>query len=283
MILVTGAAGKTGRAVLRALNRRGASARALVRRGAQEEAVREAGARETVRGDLRDPRAMARAVDGATAVYLICPNVSPAEIEIGRVALTAARRADVGRFVYHSVLHPQAEAMPHHWRKLRLEEQLFESGLPFTILQPAAYMQNVLGHRRRIVDEGVYPVPYAAATRLGGVDLEDVAEVAARVLREPGHLGATYELCGEPALDQTETAAVLAEALGRPVRVVTVPLETWRAQARAAGLDDEACETLLAMFRYYERHGFTGNSNVLRWLLGREPTSFREFVERRWR
>ncbi len=280
MILVTGAAGKTGRAVLRALSRGGVSARALVRRADQEEAVRKAGAGETIRGDFRDPHAMARATGGTAAVYHICPNVSPDEIEIGRTILTAARRAGVGRFVYHSVLHPQAEAMPHHWRKLRVEEQLFESGLPYIILQPVAYMQNVLGSWRRIAGEGIYPVPYPAETRLGAVDLEDVAEVAARVLTEPGHLGATYELCGAEALDQAQTAAVLAEVLGRPVRAVTVPLEAWRTQALSAGLDDDACETLIAMFRYYERHGFTGNSNVLRWLLGREPTSFREFVER---
>ena len=59
-------------------------------------------------------------------------------------AIRAAQSAGVERFVYHSVLHPQVEIMAHHWQKMRVEEQLFESGLSFTILQPAAYMQNVL-------------------------------------------------------------------------------------------------------------------------------------------
>ncbi len=280
MILVTGAAGKTGQAVLRALHRRGADARALVHRAAQEEAVRCAGARQVVAGELLDPRALARAAEGVRAIYHICPNVSPEEVEIGRTAIAAAHRTGVERFVYHSVLHPQAEAMPHHWRKLRVEEQLFEAGLPCTILQPAAYMQNVLAHRRGIVEEGVYPIPYGVETRLATVDLEDVAEVAARVLTEDGHLGATYELCGAENLRQTQVAAVLGEVLGRPVRAVSVPLDAWRAQARTGGLDEARCETLAAMFRYYDRHGFTGNPNVLRWLLGREPTSFRDFAAR---
>ncbi len=278
-ILVTGAAGKTGRAVLRALRDCEAPARALVRRREQEEVARAAGARDVMRGDLRDPQAMVQATAGAAAVYHIAPNMSPDEIEIGRTVLAAAHRAGVRRFVFHSVLHPQTEAMSHHWRKLRVEEQLLETGLPFTILQPAAYMQNVLAQRQRLLEEGSYSVPYDRATRIAMVDLVDVAEVAAKVLTEDGHLGATYELCAEN-LTQDEVAAQLGEALGRPIRAVTVPLERWRAQARSSGLDEARCEALLTMFRFYQRHGFTGNRNVLRWLLGREPTSFRDFASR---
>ena len=65
-----------------------------------------------------------------TSVYHVCPNVSPDEIAIGRVSIAAARSAGVEHFVYHSVLHPQTEAMPHHWLKLRVEEALITSGLP---------------------------------------------------------------------------------------------------------------------------------------------------------
>ncbi len=278
-VLVTGAAGKTGRAALRALRRRGTVARALVRRAGQQEAVRDAGARETVLGDLREAQAVARAAEGMAAIYHICPNVSPDEVAIGRTVLAAARAAGVERFVFHSVLPPQTEAMPHHWRKLRVEEQLFESGLPFTVLQPAAYMQNVFAHWRSIAEEGVYPVPYGVEARLAAVDLEDVAEVAARVLTEEGHHGAIYELCAE-ILSPAETAEILAEVLGRPVRAAAVPIDAWRQRALAGGLDEERCATLLAMFRYYERCGFAGNPNVLRWLLGRPPASFREVVER---
>ncbi len=277
MILVTGAAGKTGRAVLRALSRRGAPARALVRRAEQEEAVRAAGAREAVAGDLRDAEALARAAEGTRAIYHICPNVSPHEVEIGRGVIDAGRRAGVERIVYHSVLHPRTEAMPHHWHKLRVEELLLESGLAFTVLQPAAYMQNVLAHRTSIVERGVYPVPYGVDARIALVDLEDVAEVAAAVLTEPGHDGATYELCSESP-SQTEIAATLSDVLERPVRAVQIGLDAWSRDA--AGLDAERRETLIAMFRYYDRHGLPGNANVLRWLLGREPTTFEAFATR---
>ncbi len=70
------------------------------------------------------------------------------------------------RFVYHSVLHPQIEAMPHHWAKMRVEEMLFAAGFDLTILQPTAYMQNILGAWRGIVEDGVFRVPYPVETRL---------------------------------------------------------------------------------------------------------------------
>ena len=279
-ILITGAAGKTGRAIIRTLQGRGVMVRALVRRPDQGHAVQELGASEVVLGDMRGTSAWQRACAGVRALYHICPNVSPDEVTIGQAAIAAAQAAGVERFVYHSVLHPQVEAMPHHWLKLRVEELLFASGLAYTILQPAAYMQNVLAQWERITTQGVYPIPYPAGTRLGLVDLADVAEAAALVLTEAGHAGAIYELAGPEALTQTEVAAILALQLSRPVRVEVIPLTAWEANARAAGLGEYQIATLLAMFRDYEQHGFWGNPNVLRWLLGRPATTFGEFVGR---
>ena len=280
MILVTGAAGKTGRAVIRALTAKGEAVRALVHRDEQIQSVEALGAQQVVVGDMRLQATMDQAAWGVRAVYHICPNVSPDEVAIGQVAIVAARSAGVEHFVYHSVLHPQIEAMPHHWQKLRVEEQLFESGLCYTILQPTAYMQNVLAHWDQIMEQGVYPVPYAVETRLGMVDLEDVAEAAAVVLTESGHAGAVYELAGAEVLSQAEVATILSRRLGYPVRAETVPLETWERRARESGLGDYQVQTLVKMFRYYERYGFWGNPRVLSWLLGRFPTTFAAFIER---
>jgi uncharacterized protein YbjT (DUF2867 family) len=206
--------------------------------------------------------------------------MNPDELAIGRMAIATARAAGARHFVYHSVLHPQAEAMPHHWHKLRVEELLFESGLDYTILQPAAYMQNVLAGWKAITGQGVYRAPYPVETRLGMVDLEDVAAAAAIVLTEPGHTGATYELAGPEVLSQTEVAAILSQVLQRTVRAEQIPLTEWVVQAQAAGLGKYQLETLVKMFHYYEQYGFWGNSRVLAWLLGRPPTRFSTFLDR---
>src|SRR5205823_453635 len=115
---------------------------------------------------------------------------------------------------------------------------LFKSGLDFTILQPAAYMQNVLASWPLIAEQGVYRVPYAVTTRLGMVDLHDVAEAAGRVLTEPGHSGAVYELAGSEVLSQREVAAILTQCLGRPVHAEALPQAAWVQGARQAGLGD---------------------------------------------
>lgn len=278
MILVTGAAGKTGLAVIRGLAQRGERVRGWVRREAQAAAVLAAGARTWQVGEVQDRPALAQALTGVRAVYHICPNMHPDEVAIGTQIIAAAQAAGVAHFVYHSVLHPHTSTMPHHWNKLRVEEALLASGLPFTILQPTVYMQNVLGTWAEITTQGIYRTPYPTTTRLSYVDLADVGEAAATVLTTPGHLAATYALVGVAGLNQVEIAATLAHYLGQPVRTEAEALETWRARAQAAGLGGYALETLAQMFDYYARYGLPGNPNVLTWLLGRAPRSFAEFV-----
>jgi uncharacterized protein YbjT (DUF2867 family) len=283
MILVTGAAGKTGKAVIEAVAARGGQVgctevRPLVHRAKQAAEVAALGAHDVTVGRFDDAEALARAVSGVTAIYHICPNVSPHEMAYAKAVVAAAKAAGVRRLVYHSVLHPQIEAMPHHWAKLRVEEMLLASGLDVTTLQPTAYMQNILAGWRSIVEDGVYRVPYPVETRISLVDLGDVAQAAALVLTEPGHGGATYELVGTAPLTQTEVAEALSAALRRPVRAVAEPVEAWEARARAASMGDYQRDTLAAMFRSYAESGLVGNSNALGWLLGRRPGTLQEFA-----
>jgi NAD(P)H dehydrogenase (quinone) len=280
MILVTGAAGKTGKAVVKALAARGASVRALVRRAEHAATLKALGAAEVSFGSFDDSRSLALAAAGAKAIYHICPNVSRDEVAYARAVAAVAQAHGVKRFIYHSVLHPQIEAMPHHWEKMRAEEMLFASGLPLTILQPTAYMQNILGLWRGVVADGVFRVPYPVDTRLSLVDLDDVAEAAALVLTSEGHVGATYELVGTGPLSQTEVAAAMGEALGRNVRAEAETVEAWETRARAAGMGEHERATLAAMFCYYAGNGLIGNRNTLSWLLGRAPNDLARFLRR---
>jgi uncharacterized protein YbjT (DUF2867 family) len=187
--------------------------------------------------------------------------------------------AGVRRFVYHSVLHPQVEAMPHHWEKMLVEDMLFASGLDVTVLQPTAYMQNILSSWPTIIANGMYRIPYSPEARISLVDLDDIAAAAVIAVGDE-HVGATYELVGTPALSQHEVAEVIGSVLGKPVLVEQESAEAWSERARADGLDDCQRETLLKMFRYYDRHGLIGNANVLRWLLGREATTLSAVISR---
>jgi NAD(P)H dehydrogenase (quinone) len=280
MILVTGAAGKTGKAAIKALAARGARVRAFVRNADHAAALFALGAAEVNVGRFADGRALALAAAGAQAIYHICPNVSPHEVAYARAVANAARAHGVRRLVYHSVLHPQIEAMPHHWQKMRVEEMLFALDFDLTVLQPTAYMQNILGAWQGIVADGVFRIPYPAATGLSLVDLEDVADAAAIVLTQDGHDGATYELVGTGPLSQTVVAYMIGAALHREVRVEEETLTVWEARAAAGGMAAHERTALAAMFRYYASHGLAGNSNALSWLLRRAPNDLTAFLGR---
>jgi uncharacterized protein YbjT (DUF2867 family) len=277
MILISGAGGKTGKAVITALIARGASVRALVRSSAHDSVLKALGIDDVIIGDMDDPHVLSKAMHGAKAIYHICPNVSPHEIAFGRAMIDAATRAGVPRLVYHSVLHPQIEAMPHHWSKLRVEEMLFSSKLDVTILQPTAYMQNSLTEWDNMVRDGIYRVPYPIETGLSLVDLDDVAQAAATVLTGDGHGDATYELVGTAPMSQTEIAETFGRVLQREIRAEAESVEAWGSRA---GIDDHRRYTLTKMFEAYARDGLKGNPNVLGWLLGRPPTSLAGFAAR---
>ena len=278
MILVTGAAGKTGQAVVRALLATGQTVRTLVRNETQCELMSSLYDTDIVIGDMSVESVISNLFEGIRAVYHICPNMHPDELSIGLAMISAAKNADVTQFVFHSVLHPQIEAMPHHWQKMRVEEALFASGIPFTILQPAAYMQNILVEWKNIRQEGIIRVPYSPESKGSPVDLNDVADVASLVLSERGHMGAIYELCGPDILSYQEQATILSESFDRSIFVEQISLDEWKTQAYGVGLSTYSVESLVKMFSYYDLYGFWGSSHTLRNLLQRPPTSFMEFA-----
>jgi NAD(P)H dehydrogenase (quinone) len=277
MILVTGAGGKTGRTLIKALSKV-ESVCAFVHREAHISILKSLGAEKVIVGDMHDEAAIRSAMQDVRSVYHICPNMNPDEVGIGKLVIAEARKVGVKQFVYHSVLHPQTEKMNHHWQKLRVEETIFESGLSFIILQPAPYMQNLLSGWKRIIEHGILRVPYSVDAQFSFVDLEDVAEAAKIVLTEPNHANAIYELAGTLPLSYVQVAEILSRVLNHDVRAEKEELSDWR--LRAGGLSEYAAENLVKMFEYYDRCGLVGNPNVLRWLLRREPTSLEIFAQR---
>ena len=255
-VAVVGASGKTGRAITAALDDRGATVTGIGRRNW---------------ADL--PRALA----GCAAVSVVAPNFHPDEPAYVAEVLAAAASAEVGRVVYHSVAAPYAPAMPHHVGKARAEDQVRRSAFAWTILQPCAYVQNlVLAVRSGAT---VLEVPYDVDRLFGLVDLVDVAEATARILLDDGHVGATYELAGPVLVSVSDVASVASAVLERPVVATRIDPSVWAAGPGSA-LEPRECEGLLAMYEYYDRHGLPAGGRVLRDLLGGRSTSLRETLVR---
>lgn len=280
MLFLTGAAGKTGRSILQALSASGIEAKVLVRSSNQADPIRSIGNFEIVIGDLRDSSTFESKMADVDTIYYICPNIAPDELEIGNKLIEISRANHVERFIYHSVLHPQIESMPHHWQKLRFEETIFASGIDFTILQPCAYMQNILAGWNKVLTEHKYVIPYNVSARLSIVDLDDIGEAAAKIIAGSNYSNTILELAGPEPLTQSEVAVKMSEALGFQVEAVEQPRKEWENNARKNGMDDRQIGILLKMFEYYDQYGLVGNSWVLEQLLERKATTFKQFITR---
>ena len=282
MILITGANGQTGRAIIRSLLTKGEEVRAFVHKAEQIQELKSLGVKEVVVGDMMDQKAVDEAFIGVSAVYHICSAVNPHEGEIGQIAIKAARSAQIEHFVYHSVLHSVLQDMPHHQKKLMVEELLVNSGMPYTIIQPTVFMQNILESWKLLNEKGIFRQKFFTTpeTRMCMLDLEDLAEAASIVLTSPGHTGATYELCGPENLSLSDMTAAMEQHFGREIKVETPQDEMFAAQLKKHGAGDYQVDTLIRMFKHYNEHGFIGNPNVLTWILGRKPNNFSSFILR---
>ncbi|MDX2224528.1 MAG: NmrA family NAD(P)-binding protein [Rhodospirillaceae bacterium] len=279
-VLVTGANGKTGRAVIAALARKGARVRAFIRDAAQFEALKGIGTAEFAAGDMLRPETFAPALKGCAALIHIGPPMHADEVKITSDLLAAAKAANLARFVYYSVMHPLRREVPHHARKLDAEERVIESGVPYTIVQPIRYMQHLEPIWKEVTGAGVHAMPFNTVVKFSVADLLDLAEAAAIAATAPGHLYATYELAGPEPLSQDDMAAIISGVLGKPVTARAIPLDEMAAKAKAAGATALRIDTMRKMNAHYDHSGFLGNPNVLGWLLGRAPTTYRAYVER---
>ena len=279
-ILLTAANGRTGRAVLKALANRGDDVKVFLRDEAQWPALAKLGASSFAVGDMEDAATIDAAMESCDGIIHIGPPMHPNEVEITRRFIDAAKSHGLSRFVYYSVMHPLRRAVRHHRLKLDAEEELIESGLPYTIVQPIRYMQHLAMIWKKVLDTGVHNMPFNVDVKFNVADLRDLAEATAIVATEPGHLYITYELAGPEALSQRDMAATISRVIGREIRAEALSLEQVEKNARAAGAGDDRVTQMLTMNKHYNQFGFRGNPNVLRWILGREPNTYENYVKR---
>lgn len=275
-LLVSAANGKTGRHVIRALRAR-QDCPTIV--GLAKSAVDHAD--ESVVGDMNDPTVLARAVRGVEAILHYGPPFHPRETAMGTGMIDAAKALGVRRFVFISVIHAEIDDLLNHKAKLAIEAHLINSGLEWTVLRPQHYMQNV--DVARAVREGRLTMPFPVETVLGHVDMADLAEAAAKVIMEPGHVYATYDISADEPLSVRDICAKITKWSGariEPAAMDTYAMVELMRSHSPGPLSDYTIEVVHRLFGYYARHGIQGNATVATWLLGRTPGSYDAYVQR---
>jgi NAD(P)H dehydrogenase (quinone) len=276
---VVGAAGNTGRALLGALSGAGGQrARALVHRAENRAAVTAAGATDVAVVELADAESLTEGFAGLSAVYMMSPLFSADEVDYVSNALTAAARAGVRRFVYHSVLHPYTPAMRHHQRKAAAEVLVRSAELEWVILQPAMYAETLVTMLERAGNADEIPVPYQLEATFTPVSVRDIADVAVQALASDELVYGSFELAGPQMLTVRSMIATMAEVSGRPLEPRQVKLTSG---AMPPKWGPSSVADAIAMWAEYDAHGLLGNALTLRTLLDHEPTTFAEAVAAR--
>lgn len=270
-ILITGATGNAGAALLAILAAAGHPVRAAAR-----SASRLPPATPFAPFDFTDPATFAPALHGVRSVFLLRP---PQLSDVRRQFepfVRAMVQAGVEQVTFLSLIGAQRNRLvPHR----AIEERLMASGLGWTMLRCGFFMQNLSeAHRAEIRDLGELIVP-AGRGRTSFIDVRDIAAVAARTLTEAGHAGRAYALTGAVALDYFEVASVLSQVLGRPIVYRRPSLLRFVRHNLAQG-HPAAYVGVMAAIYTTTRLGMaaTVTPDAER-LLGRPPRSLRSFAE----
>lgn len=276
MILVSGATGGIGGEVCRLLKEERTPFRALCRKQAQVERLTSKGM-DAVLGDFDRPETLAAAMQGIDTMFLITPPTRQ-QVTQETAAIDAAKEAGVGRIVKISASDGNVRS-PVPWAKAHalIDHHLRASGIGWTILKPTAFMQNFLWFKDPIA-RGVLP-QVAGSGSVSWVDTRDVARVAATVLTEDGHEGATYFLTGPETLDMKEAALRLSRALGHKVRYLDLPAPLFRILLRLTGNSRWTAKGLVVQFAdvVAGHHDIDPTFEIER-LTGKPPHDFTDFI-----
>ncbi len=275
MILLTGVTGKTGRETAQQLLKKGAPLRAVVRDEAKAAPLKAAGI-ELVVGDLADADTVRRALKGVETAFLLLPNgKSQREVEMQFTDLAVATgvRHLVKMSSMEAVAHAQTPIPQAHWA---VEEHIRASGIPWTIIKPNFFMQNLLASAASIKAQRKFSLPMGNGTT-GMADIRDIGAVCAEVLTGAGHAGKSYEITGPEVLTFHDVAARFSEVLGAHVEYVPMPMEQFR--SRMAGvLEPWHLNAVCELFLEIAETGLDHTTDTFRQLTGRDPISLGQFI-----
>ncbi len=277
-ILAIGGTGKVGSAVVKELVRHKADVRILVRK--RDAASFLPKAVELAEGNLLDPPAVEKALDGVEKLYLLNA-VLPDELTQGLVAYGLAKKRKIRHIVYHSVFRAEHfKDVPHFASKLAIESAIREFDVPFTIIRPNYFFQNDESVKDLLIQSGIYPMPLGTAG-VSAVDVRDIAEASAMALTGSGHEGKTYNLNGPDPLSGPMAAQIWSGVLEREVRYGGNDMDAFEEQMRKSAPSWSAFDMRM-MFQGYLERGFVAEAadiSNLAALLGHAPRRYADFAQ----
>jgi len=272
-LLITGASGTIGKELVKQLQARGADFAVM-----SSKAATSVGGVPAVHGDFAEAASLRRAFAGVQTLFLLFP-FAPESVDQARNAVDAAKAAGVKHIVRSSGAGAEAGS-PVLIADLqgRVDALIEQSGIAYTLLRPAGFMQNWVNFYAEQIKAGIYAAAHGDAP-ITMVDVRDIAEVAAIVLGDPAaHAGKVYTLTGGEALSTGEQVAMISRATGKPVRYEAISAEQAEATLRGWGLPAAQIALYGSLAYVYSQGWAAGLSPDVQAVTGHAPRSFADFV-----
>ena len=260
-VLVTGATGRQGGAVIRHMLPKGWKLRALTRNpdGHEAQALASQGI-EVMRGDLEDPDSIARAAIGAYGIYSVqdfWAVGAKREVQQGKNVANAAKKAEIKHFVYSSVGGAERKTQIPHWEsKWEVENYIRQLGLPATVIRPVSFMETYYIDQVEIgILKGKLADPIRGNKPYQTIATDDIGAFVALAFERPSEfIGKALEIAGSE-LTNVEAAKVFSQVLGKPVKFQRIPLPVVRLLLG---------KEFHAMFRWFNEAGYQADIPGLR-------------------
>jgi uncharacterized protein YbjT (DUF2867 family) len=277
-LLVTGATGRTSAGVVRHLRAAGDDVRVLVRDADKaKKTFDDLHGVEIVAGAFDDETVLTKAFDGVDVAFLALGS-SPDQIRVEKAIIDGAVAAELPHLVKLSSIATSHDSALFVGRlHAEIEDHLVVSGLAYTLLRPASYANNLLYAARSVAMENSWSGA-APTGRVAYIDIRDLSEAAALVLRDPALHGKTYDLSGPDGYTFPEIAELLSRILRHEVTYIPVSPGQRRSALLGHGVAEWFAELLLSLETSAEAGQIGTVTTTLTELLGHEPRTVEEFL-----
>ncbi|MGB3788472.1 MAG: SDR family oxidoreductase [Phormidesmis sp.] len=271
-ILIAGATGTNGRALSERLAASGYSVRALVRNIQSAQSLAQPNV-QLFKGDLNDPASLTSAFENVDRAF-IATAIVPNTVELFQNFYNAAKATAGAHIVKFSALgagdNARSVVQQQHTES---DEALIASGLPYTILRPNSFYQNMLWSADSIRATGQFYLPFAEAKQ-SLVDVRDLAGVAFQAFTEAGHRGKIYELTGPESLSYHDVAQQLSTLIGKEVAYVPTSNEAALQGMLDSGMPEWTAKALAELYGVFATGDFANTNNNIQTITGQSATTF---------
>ncbi|MBC7829746.1 MAG: SDR family oxidoreductase [Chitinophagaceae bacterium] len=276
-VLVTGATGSIATLAIPSLIENGLSVRAFVRNAKKAENLKKLGV-EIFEGDLSNQEEINEAAKGMDSILSLTA-AGPDAVAQASAITKAAKQAGAKHLIRLSAIKAAEDAPTENGRfHFQTDKEIIASGIPYTILRPHFFMQNLFMSVPTILEQGNMYWGMGQG-KLGMIDVRDIADCIVSLLTNGGHEGEIYNPTGASSITFTEAAAIISKGIGKPVNYISIPIEAVGQALRSMGQGEWVAKLMMDYSKAYSANwGDYANDDVTT-ITGRKARTFQQFFD----